>query len=443
MVYQFTDFVGYAPVEAFDLGAGLEVDDAVAEKVEGLVAYVLRVVPVLKHGTGGEFVPYLREVVNELVVLLRGMEILVHVGHTDALHDIDDEHGVVCGERAAPFGDEVGMGYVVLVGSVNEGVHAVVDVLLDGIVHGTFGVAGACAVVVHAEAAAAVDKFDVEAQCVELHVELCRLAQGGGDAAYFGDLRTDVEVDELEAVVHAHLVEHLQCFEQFRGVEAELGGVAAALLPLARAGGGQLDADAQVGAHAELLGGLGDGVQLGQLFHHEEHALAHLLPQQGQLDEVLVLVAVAHDEAVAIHVGGQHGVELGFGAGLQAQVVLLAVADDFLHHGAHLVHLDWIDDEVLGLVVVLRCGAGKAVGSFFDAVVEDVGEAQKHGSCYIARVEFVDHFFEVNAHAVLTGRHVDVAFLVYAEVVDSPTFDVVEFLGIFNSPFSHGCLWFL
>ena len=276
------------------------------------------------------------------------------------------------------------MGNVVLVGSVDKGVYAVVDVLLDGIVHRTFGVAGACTVVVHAESAATVNKFDVEAQCVELHVELCRLAQGGGDAAYLGDLRTDVEVNELQAVVHAHLVEHFQSFEQFGGVEAELGGVAAAFLPLARAGGGQLDADAQVGTHAELFGGLGDGVQLGQLFHHEEDALAHFLTQQGQLDEVLVLVAVAHDEAVAVHIGGQHSVKLRFGAGLQAQVVLLAVADDFLHHGAHLVHLDGIDDEVFGLVVVLRCSAGKAVGSFFDAVVEDVGETQKHGSCYIA-----------------------------------------------------------
>ena len=52
MVNQFTDFVGYAPIEAFDLGAGLEVDDAVAEEVERLVAYVLRVVPVFEHGTG-------------------------------------------------------------------------------------------------------------------------------------------------------------------------------------------------------------------------------------------------------------------------------------------------------------------------------------------------------------------------------------------------------
>ena len=52
---------------------------------------------------------------------------------------------------------------------------------------------------------------------VELDVKLCRLAEGGADAAYLGDLRADVEVDELEAVVHAHAVEQPERFEQFAG----------------------------------------------------------------------------------------------------------------------------------------------------------------------------------------------------------------------------------
>ena len=47
----------YAPVEAFYLRSRLEVYDTVAEKVERLFAYLLRVVPVFKHGACRELVP--------------------------------------------------------------------------------------------------------------------------------------------------------------------------------------------------------------------------------------------------------------------------------------------------------------------------------------------------------------------------------------------------
>ena len=64
------------------------------------------------------------------MVVLVGLEAFVHAGHGDALHDVEDEDGVVCGERASAFGDDVGVGDAVLVGCIDEGIDAVVDVLL-------------------------------------------------------------------------------------------------------------------------------------------------------------------------------------------------------------------------------------------------------------------------------------------------------------------------
>ena len=49
-------------------------------------------------------------------------------------------------------------------------------------------------------------------------------------------------------------------------------------------------------------------------------------------------------------------------------------------------------------------------------------------SCDVAAGKFVYYFLEVNPHAVLAGADVGVTLLVDAEVVDSPTLDVVEFL---------------
>ena len=83
-------------------------------------------------------------------------------------------------------------------------------------------------------------------------------------------------------------------------------------------------------------------------------------------------MAVADDEAVAVHVGGEHSVEFGFRTCFKPKVILLAVADDFFHHGAHLVHLYRINDKVLGLEIILLFGTGEALGGFLDTVVENV-----------------------------------------------------------------------
>ena len=111
-------------------------------------------------------------------------------------------------------------------------------------------------------------------------------------------------------------------------------------------------------------------------------------------------MAVANDQAVAVHVRGQHGVQFGLAAGFEAEVVLLAVADNLFHHRLHLVYFNRVDDEVVGLVVVLLFGAVEAFCGLLDAVVEDIGEAQQDGRGDVARVEFVHYFLEVYFHAV-------------------------------------------
>ena len=49
----------------------------------------------------------------------------------------------------------------------------------------------------------------------------------------------------------------------------------------------------------------------------------------------------------------------------------------------------------------------------------------------------VDHFLEIHLHAVFLRCYIDVSLLVDAKVVHAPSFDVVELLGVFNSPLSH------
>ena len=249
---------------------------------------------------------------------------------------------------------------MVFVGGVGEGVDAVVDVFLNGVVDRALAAARPRAVVVDAKSASAIDEVDVVAHVVEVDVVLCGFAQGGLNAAYFRDLAADMEVDEVQAVAHAQLVELLQGLEEFRRGESELAGVSSALFPFARSRRGELDADAEVGLHGEASRGLGDEIDLVEFLHDDEDTLAHLLGQQGQFDVAGVLVAVADDKRVALALHGDDGVELGLRPCLKSEVELASVADDLLHHGLHLVHLDGIDDEVLAFVAVFLPGLLKA-----------------------------------------------------------------------------------
>ena len=127
-------------------------------------------------------------------------------------------------------------------------------------------------------------------------------------------------------------------------------------------------------------------------------------------------------------------------ARFQSQVVALAVADDFLYDGLHLVDLDGEDDEVLALVLVLLRRLAEALVGLLYSVVEDVGEAEQDGSRHMARRQLVYDLLEVHLHAVLLGCDIDVPFLVDAEVVDSPAFDVVELLRVLNTPLFHASI---
>ena len=326
---------------------------------------------------------------------------------------------------------------VVLIGCLDEGVDYVVDVFLHTVVDRTFRVGRTRAVVVDPKTATAVDELNIEAHFAELHIVLCHLAEGDADESDFGDLAADMEVNEAEAVAESLLFEEVEGLEQFGTVESELRGVATGAFPLAHGATGELDADAEIGTNAHLLCSLRNDLQFVQLLDNEENALSHLLCEKRQLDEVLIFVAVAHNDGIGVHVGGQHGVQFGFGTALKTEVVLLTVGDDFLDNGAHLIDLDGIDDEVLAAVVVFLLGTLEAIGSFLDAIVEDVGKTEQNGSGNVAFGQFVDQLAEVDANIVLARTDIGVTAFVDTEIVHAPTFNIIKFFGVFNTPFSH------
>ena len=231
MLGKTVDLVAHAPVHRLNLGTGLQVYDAVREELQSLVANLLSIVPVLQHVAWIQVVPYLIKVLHQLVVGFLCLKLLWHFRQGSSLQDINHQYRVVGRERTATLGDEVRMLDIVLVGCINECIDTVVYILLDRIVHGALAAGRAGAVVIYTESAATINEIYIVAHLVEIDVELCSLTESRLDAADLGNLASDVEVDEAQAVVESHLLNLVEGGEQFGACQTELRCIATALSP--------------------------------------------------------------------------------------------------------------------------------------------------------------------------------------------------------------------
>ena len=165
--------------------------------------------------------------------------------------DVEDQHRVVRDHGAAGLGDDVGVRDALAVAGLLDRGDDVVGVLLHRVVHRRVEV-GLRAVVVDAEAAADVDVARLRAHLVQADEDAARLAQRVLVGADGGDLRADVEVQQLEAVEHVLGAQAVDGLDDLDRGEAELRAVAGRLDPLAGALGAQAGAHADVRPDAEL-----------------------------------------------------------------------------------------------------------------------------------------------------------------------------------------------
>ncbi len=208
--------------------------------------------------------------------------------------------------------------------------------------------------------------------------------------------------------------------------------------PAAGAARGQLDANADDRAHAQVLGVADDRFQFGEFLDDGNDLLAHLAGQGGHLDELVVLEAVANDGRVVAVGQGEHGEQLGLGPGFQAEVVGFAEIEDLLDDVPLLVDLDGINAAVGALVGVFRDGCLKRLVDFADAVPQDIGEAKQNRQLDAALLELVDQVFEVDGLlGAFVGMNGDMTPVVDAEVAFAPVANLVDFQGVLDFPSIH------
>jgi hypothetical protein len=164
--------------------------------------------------------------------------------------------------------------HLVGVADLLDRVDDVVGVLLHRVVHRRREV-GLRAVVVDAEPAADVEvRQALGAHLVHLDEQPAGLAQRVLDALDRRDLRAEVEVDQLERVDLAPVLELADRVDHLGRAQPELGEVAARLLPPPGAARGQPRPDPERRLDLHPLADPVDVFELARLLDHQDHGLA-------------------------------------------------------------------------------------------------------------------------------------------------------------------------
>ena len=428
----FADLAADVPEEPVGGGSFLQAEVAEAETGVGLLAFLLGVVIAFE---GVELTLVLAdglELPDELMGLaLGGFDLAFVAG--DAVDGLEDQDRVGGDEGAAGFRDDVRDLHLALFADLLDVGHDVAGVDLHAVVHGGL-VGGAAAVVVDAQAAADVEETHRESHALQFAIEAGGFDDRLLDRADVGDLGADVEMDEAEGVLHLRLGEALGDLDDLGGRQAELGVLAGAVGPLAFAGGGELDAQADVGLHAHAAGDADDGVDLGELLDDDDRLLAEAAAHEGELDVFLVLVAVADEEGLAVLEEGEGDDELGLGTGFEAEIILLAGVEDLFDDLAELVDLDREDPAVTAVVLLLLDGAAEGLVDLRDAVAQQVLDADREGRLQAGGFYLLDDVRDADLPVVAFRVHAEVTLGVHGEVATSPSFEAVVFFGVFGRP---------
>src|SRR5262249_23499912 len=143
--------------------------------------------------------------------------------------------------------------------------------------------------------------------------------------------------------------------------------------------------------------------------------LADLAGEHAHLDELVVLEAIANDRRLAVG-QRQHGEQFRLGAGLQAELELLAKVEDLLDDLALLIELDGVDAEVGSLVLELLDGVVEGLVNLTEPVAEDIGEAKQDRQLNAAGLKLIDQLLQVNGLVgALVGVDGDMPALVDGE----------------------------
>ena len=316
-----------------------------------------------------------------------------------------------------------------------DGLDDVDAVFVDGVVAAVL-VVRVGAVVVDGQAAAEVEVAHRGAFLHEADVDAAGLLHAGTDVADVRDLGADVVMEQAEAVEHVLVLQVVDELHELGGVQAEDAAVAAGFGPLAAGARGELHADADHGLDFEHAAAFDDHVEFAGHLDDEDAAVSEHGGEEREVDELLVLVAVADHARLRVVERAEGGDELRLAAGFESVVEIFSETGDVLHDLLLLIDLDGEDAFVLALVFGLFDRLAEARVELVDAGFQDVADADQHGHVHAAFLDAVDDVGQADRRGVLARIRGDreLALVVDVEIPGAPVVDAVKRGGILRRP---------
>ncbi len=320
---------------------------------------------------------------------------------------------------------------LIVVEGILERVDDILAVFLQGVVAALAEVRTPTGVV-HREAAAKVDVFQRGAFLHEVGVVAAHFVDATANVLDVWNLRAEMAMEQLQAMQHVLGLERVDKIDKLRRGQAKHAAVAAGAVPVAADTDAGLDAhtDDRLDAHLATTGN--DDRNLGGRFDDEHAGKTKFDRGQAEINELLVLVAVADDQAAGLFERRQCNDDLRLAAHFEAVLVARAERGDLFDDLRLLVDLDRVYPAVFALVAERVDGLAEGCVQAMNLRVEDVLDAEQQRHLQVAVERALDDVEQLDLR--MQCARGDVAVLRYAEVVVAPALKTVELPGFFDGP---------
>ena len=261
---------------------------------------------------------------------------------------------------------------------------------------------------------------------MQLNVKTGGFTHAGGDVANVGHLRTEVEVQQLNAVQTTALAQDFHQLQYLVCREAELGFFAAGGLPFTGTLGRQTRTHAEARHHVQSFSLFQHDRDFSHLLDNQIDLVAHLLANQRQTNVFTVFITVTDDHRAGHARMRQNRHQLRFRACFQPQ--RLAGVDQGFNHAAVLVHLDRVNQEVVAFIAVGLTRALERRVNRTQTMLQDLREAEQCRQTLALSFTGFHQLSEIHARFrdVRIRADADVAQFVDVVVVIAPPGNIVS-----------------
>ena len=218
-----------------------------------------------------------------------------------------------------------------------------------------------------------------------------------------GDLAAEMEVQQLEPVLHAAALQFVHQPDQFRHGETELRTLAAGFEPAPGAARRELHAHRQTRHLVRTVGERHQLLEFGVLLDDRQHALAEQLRRQDQRQHDVVLHAVAQQQPVVADVR-QRRDQFRFRTAFEAEAIRLAGVEHLLDHFVQLVDLDRIHRLIRAAVTCVGDGGVERFDQPPHSGAQNVLKAHQHRRRHVASRGGLHHFENVDGQIFVEQR---------------------------------------